>query len=143
MEITLKPMLWAIFMYLILNNCGDINKLFNPIKPARQIEQHSSRQSAGDTGSAKVVVFYSMEGCGYCKKMKETHIPKFKKYCQENNIKFEEVDAGENRERVQKASIQGFPTLRIEEGEPSESDETLIGYHDKFSDLTKFADKAK
>ena len=141
MEITLKPILWAVFMYLILNNCSDINKLFNPINPARQIEKHSSQEPVKGGGSSKVVAFYFMDGCGYCEKMKKTHLPK--KYCKENNIKFEEVDAGESRERVQKAKIPGFPTLRIEDGEPSDDDETLIGYHDNFSDLTKFADKAK
>ena len=143
MKAMLKPMLWAVFLYLILNNFSNLNNLFNTMGPERQIEKANDKQVVGN--SLKKLAFYFVPGCVFCEQMKKKFLGDLKSYCNKNNIKFEMVDGSkpENENRVKDAEIPGYPTLRLEGDQAKADDKSLVGLQESLKKLTNFADLAK
>ena len=143
MEGIYKSLLWAIFMYLLLNNFSNLNNLFNPMGPSRNIEKGDSKQSNGN--SLKKLAFYFVPGCVFCEKMKKQFLGDLKDYCRKNNITFEMVDGSkpEHENRVKDAEIPGYPTLRLEGSHAKADDKSLVGLQESLKKLTDFADLAK
>ena len=93
MRAILKPMLWAVFMYLILSNFSSLNESLNSMGPVRQIEKADVQQRPQQNGgSSKKIAFYFAPGCVFCDKMKKKYLKDLKAHCQNNNITFEMVD---------------------------------------------------
>ena len=146
MRAILKPLLWAVFMYLLLNNFSNLNESLNSMGPVRQIEKADVQQRPQQNGgSSKKIAFYFAPGCVFCEKMKKKYLKDLKAYCQKNNITFEMVDGSkpENEDRVKDAEIPGYPTLRLEGERPKANDKVLVGLQESLKKLTDFADLAK
>lgn len=59
-----------------------------------------------------VVQLFYADWCGHCQNFKPEW-QKFKELANKNNIKVEEYEADKDKQKVEEADVNGFPTIRI------------------------------
>lgn len=83
----------------------------------------------------KELLFFTLEGCGHCEKMKPTWNLLKKNYGNNGYIKLIEVKAKENQDLVQLYKVEGFPTLLYVKDEKKVSE---YQGNRTYEDLVKF-----
>ena len=83
----------------------------------------------------KELLFFTLEGCGHCERMKPTWDLLKTNYGATGKIKLIQVKAKENQDLVQKYKVQGYPTLLFVKDEKK-----VIEYNGnrEYEDLVKF-----
>lgn len=74
----------------------------------------------------EVTLFYS-NNCGYCHQFKNESWGALTKFFEQNNVKWSEYEYGANKDIVEKAKVEAFPTIRVRKGTVIEE---LVGLHD-------------